>query len=96
MIGGRLVVKTKIGCGVVAGPMFVGSFTVLGARRAGYDWRRHAVSSLAVGREGWGQRLNFVLVGGATASRPVALRGVQVEPSGPPWFPRWCLRPVWG
>ena len=57
--------ETKIACGVVAGPVFVGGFTVLGARRGGgYDWRRHAVSSLAVGREGWGQRANFMLAGG--------------------------------
>jgi hypothetical protein len=57
-------VKKKIACGVVAGPAFVAVFTLLGARRAGYDWRRHAVSSLAVGREGWGQRVNFMVVGG--------------------------------
>jgi hypothetical protein len=63
-MGDGLVVKTKIACGVVAGPVFVGVFTLLGARRAGYDRRRHAVSSLAVGREGWGQRANFMLVGG--------------------------------
>jgi hypothetical protein len=68
-----LVVKTKIAWGVVAGPVFVVVFTVLGARRAGYDWRRHAVSSLAVGREGWGQRANFVFVGGLYC---VAARGL--------------------
>jgi hypothetical protein len=66
-------VTTKIACGVVAGPVFVGVFTVLGARRTGYDWRRHAVSSLAVGREGWGQRANFMLVGGLYC---VAARGL--------------------
>jgi hypothetical protein len=74
VIGDRLVVKTKIACGVVAGPVFVGMFTVLGARRAGYDWRRHTVSSLAIGREGWGQRVNFVLVGGLYC---VAARGLS-------------------
>jgi Protein of unknown function (DUF998) len=58
-----LVVPTEIACGVVAGPLFVSSFTVIGARRAGYDWRRHAVSSLANGRGGWLQRANFVLTG---------------------------------
>ena len=63
----------KIACGVVAGPVFVGVFTVLGARRAGYEWRRHAVSSLAVGREGWGQRANFMVVGGLYC---VAARGL--------------------
>jgi hypothetical protein len=63
-MGDGLVVKTKIAGGVVAGPVFVGVFTALGARRAGYDWRRHAASSLAVGRGGWGQRANFMLAGG--------------------------------
>jgi Protein of unknown function (DUF998) len=57
-------VRTKIACGVVAGPVFVSVFTALGAKRVGYDWRRHAVSSLATGREGWAQRANFMLAGG--------------------------------
>lgn len=57
------MVPTEIACGVVAGPLFVGSFTAIGARRAGYDWRRHAVSSLADGRGGWSQRANFALTG---------------------------------
>ena len=39
------------------------SFTAVGARRAGYDWRRHAVSSLAAGRDGWLQRANFIVAG---------------------------------
>lgn len=65
MTGGRaLIVREKTICGVVAGPVFVSVFTVIGARRAGYDWRRHAVSSLGYGREGWPQRANFMLVGG--------------------------------
>ena len=49
--------------GVIAGPLFVGAFTVIGARRAGYDWKRHAVSSLGAGRNGLPQRLNFILTG---------------------------------
>lgn len=75
-----IAMKTEIACGVVAAPVFVGVFTVLGARRAGYDWRRHAVSSLAVGREGWGQRANFVLVGGlyCVAARGLAESSSQV------------------
>jgi hypothetical protein len=58
-----LVVPTEIACGVVAGPLFVTGFTAIGARRAGYDWRRHAVSSLADGRGGWSQRANFAFTG---------------------------------
>lgn len=58
-----LIVPMELACGVVAGPMFVVSFTAIGARRSGYDWRRHAVSSLADGRGGWLQRANFILTG---------------------------------
>jgi hypothetical protein len=53
--------------------VFAGVFTLLGARRAGYDWRRHAVSSLGAGREGWAQRANFTLVGGLYC---IAARGL--------------------
>jgi Protein of unknown function (DUF998) len=50
-------------CGVLAGPLFVSTFTALGASRDGYDVRRHAVSSLAEGRRGRIQRTNFVVTG---------------------------------
>lgn len=49
--------------GAVAGPLFVAAFTAIGAIRRGYDWRRHPVSSLAVGPRGWPQRGNFILAG---------------------------------
>jgi Protein of unknown function (DUF998) len=72
-----LVVPTEIACGVVAGPLFVSSFTVIGARRAGYDWRRHAVSSLAAGHGGWSQRANFALTG---ALYRIAAHGLARSP----------------
>jgi hypothetical protein len=50
-------------CGALAGPLFVTAFTVIGAARRGYDWWRYPVSSLAVGRQGWQQRINFILAG---------------------------------
>ena len=49
--------------GALAGPLFVAAFTAIGAARRGYDWRRHAVSSLAIGPQGWQQRANFVVAG---------------------------------
>lgn len=52
-----------VGCGALAGPLFVVIFTAIARGRRGYDWRRHAVSSLAGGREGWPQRANFGLAG---------------------------------
>lgn len=56
-------VRARIALGAIAGPLFVGAFTAIGERRAGYDWRRHAVSSLGAGHPGWPQRSNFMLTG---------------------------------
>jgi len=50
-------------CGVIAGPLFAGAFTAIGAIREGYDWQRFPVSSLAIGRRGWLQRANFIVAG---------------------------------
>jgi hypothetical protein len=71
------VARAKIGCGVVAGPVFIVVFTSLGRRRAGYDWRRHAVSSLATGHAGWAQRANFMVAGGLYC---IAARGLALSP----------------
>jgi Protein of unknown function (DUF998) len=64
-VGGRSPRKrsAQILCGAVAGPLFVTAFTAIGAARRGYDWRRSPVSSLAIGRQGWHQRTNFILAG---------------------------------
>lgn len=56
-------VPARLVLGTIAGPLFVGAFTAIGANRAGYDWRRHTVSSLGAGRRGWPQRANFIVVG---------------------------------
>jgi Protein of unknown function (DUF998) len=85
--GNSRVVPAELACGVAAAPLFVGSFTAIGARRAGYDWRRHAVSSLAVGRDGWLQRANFIVTGSlfciaadGLARSPKQTRGPRVVP----------------
>jgi hypothetical protein len=51
-------------CGVVAGPLFVTTFTGLGVGREDHEVRREPVSMLALGRRGWMQRANFVVTGG--------------------------------
>lgn len=56
-------VPVRIALGALAGPLFVGAFSAIGARRPGYNWRRHAVSSLGARRGGWLQRSNFMLTG---------------------------------
>ncbi len=50
-------------CGVVARPLFVTAFLAGGARRPGYDPRRHPVSSLALGAGGGVQAANFAVTG---------------------------------
>ncbi len=82
------VVPAELACGVAAGPLFVSGFTAIGARRAGYDWRRHAVSSLAAGRGGWLQRANFIVTGSlfciaahGLARGPKQTRGSRVVPT---------------
>jgi hypothetical protein len=50
-------------CGLAAGPVFVTTFLVEGATRAGYRPSRHPVSSLALGPRGWVQTANFAVTG---------------------------------
>ncbi len=59
----RSKLRAQDGCGVLAGPLFVVAFTAIGARRLGYDWHRHTVSSLGDGDRGWQQRANFISTG---------------------------------
>lgn len=59
--------------GAAAGPLFVSTFTVLGATRAGYEARRYPVSSLALGQAGWLQRANSVITGLAYVGGAAAL-----------------------
>ena len=55
----------------------MGTFTAIGSRRAGYAWRRHAVSSLAAGRDGWLQRANFIATGSLFC---IAAHGLALSP----------------
>lgn len=57
--------KTRIllFCGALAGPLFIATFLIEGATRAGYSPLRHPVSSLALGELGWIQVVNFIVTG---------------------------------
>jgi hypothetical protein len=85
------VVRAKTACGVLAGPVFVSAFTVIGARRAGYDWRRHAVSSLGAAREGWAQRANFIGVGALYCAAAQGLAQSPRKTVGPSVVPAIVL-----
>lgn len=76
--------RTLLACGVVAGPLFVATFLVEGATRAGYDPLRHPVSSLQFGDLGWMQVANFVVAGVLTVAFGVGLWRV-LRPMGSVW-----------
>ncbi|WP_129841092.1 DUF998 domain-containing protein [Streptomyces sp. RFCAC02] len=58
---------------MAAGPLFTAVYLWEGARRADYRPLRHPVSSLALGRAGWVQTVNFLLAGSLTLLLAVGL-----------------------
>jgi Protein of unknown function (DUF998) len=70
-------------CGAIAGPLFASAFTAIGATRPGYDWERLPVSSLAIGRHGWLQRMNFVVAGVLYSCAGAGLRRSANRRAGP-------------
>ncbi|MEU1736222.1 DUF998 domain-containing protein [Streptosporangium sp. NPDC020145] len=82
-----------LACGVIAGPLFVLTFLVAGAARAGYDLLRHPVSSLALGDLGWVQVANFLVAGLLTLAFAVGLRRALQPLGGSTWGP--LLVAVW-
>lgn len=75
--------RAQILCGALAGPLFITAFTAIGATRRGYDWRRYPVSSLAIGRQGWQQRANFILAGVLYSCAAAGLRRCGRRRIGP-------------
>ena len=59
----RAVTSALLGCGAVAGPIFLGTASTEGAIRPEYHPMRHPVSSLALGPRGGIQTANFAVTG---------------------------------
>jgi hypothetical protein len=68
--------RTLINSGVVAGPLFVATYTVLGRRQSGYLPHRDPVSSLVLGDRGAVQVASFFATGGLTCAAGLGLRRV--------------------
>lgn len=68
--------RPLLGCGVVAGPLFVGVTTIEALTRDGFDIRRHGISLLALGSGGWVQVVNFVVAGALSIGFGVGVRRV--------------------
>jgi Protein of unknown function (DUF998) len=66
--------RTLLNFGVVAGPLFVATYTVLGRRQSGYMPRRDPVSSLVLGDQGAVQVASFLVTGALTCAAASGLR----------------------
>ncbi|MER6976501.1 DUF998 domain-containing protein [Streptomyces carpinensis] len=55
--------QVLLACGMAAGPLFTIAYLLEGAGRPDYTPFRHPVSSLALGRTGWAQTVNFLCAG---------------------------------
>ncbi|MGW5860738.1 DUF998 domain-containing protein [Streptomyces sp. NPDC055239] len=65
--------QTLLACGMAAGPLFTIAYLLEGASRVDYKPFRHPVSSLALGRAGWTQTVNFFVTGSLTLIFAVGL-----------------------
>jgi hypothetical protein len=55
--------RLLLGCGVLAGPLYLAVGILQGFLRPGFDFARHPLSVLANGPGGWVQTANFVITG---------------------------------
>ncbi|MCU1647240.1 MAG: putative secreted protein [Nocardia sp.] len=66
--------STLLGCGVVAGPLFLAAVLIQAATRTGFELGRHPISLLSLGPLGWIQMANFIAAGVLFAACGVGLR----------------------
>lgn len=81
---------TLLRCGVVAGPLYVGTVVLQLLTRDGFDISRHPASMLSNGEQGWIQIANFALSGSLFVAGAIGLRRVLGPAAGPgrTWGPR--------
>jgi hypothetical protein len=53
------VTRSMLGYGVIAGPIYLGTYVVQGLVRDGFDFTLHAASLLTAGQYGWVQVVNL-------------------------------------
>ena len=72
--GEGALTRLLLRCGELAGPLFVVTFVIEGARRDGYLPRRHPVSALSLGESGWTQKVSFLVTGTLTSAFSFGVR----------------------
>jgi hypothetical membrane protein len=81
------VTRALLGCGIVAGPLFLSVVVVEALTRPGFELARHPVSLLSLGEFGWIQMANFIASGLLVLAFAVGLRGVLSGSRGGTWGP---------
>lgn len=85
--GGR-VVRGRLACAVVAGPVFAVVSLAQALTRPGFDLTRNPLSVLSNGSLGWLQITNFLLAGALTVAGATGLRRALRGTPGGVWAPR--------
>ncbi|BCB76111.1 hypothetical protein GCM10022251_67860 [Phytohabitans flavus] len=79
--------RSLLWCGVLAGPVFLGSWLVQALTRDGYDPARHPISLLSLGDLGWVQIATFVASGALLLACAAGLRRVLRPGRAGTWGP---------
>jgi hypothetical membrane protein len=80
--------RALLQAGIVGPALFVVVLLLEDTTRPGYDARRHFVSLLGLGDDGWQQATSFILTGLLVASFAVGLRRSWDAGIGSTWVPR--------
>jgi hypothetical protein len=76
-----------LGCGLVAGPLFIAASLTQAFSRKGFDLGRHPISLLSLGAPGWVQIANFVVCGIFYILGAAGLRQALRQSRGGTWGP---------
>jgi len=79
--------RALLAAGVAAGPLFLGTVVAQAVAHDGFDLRRHPLSSLALGAQGWVQTANFVVCGLMFVAFAIGLRRSLHPGRGGTWAP---------
>ena len=79
--------RSRLACGIIAGPLFIAASLTQAFTRRGFDLARHPISLLSLGSPGWIQIANFVVCGILYVIGAVGLRTASRSGRGSTWGP---------
>jgi hypothetical membrane protein len=82
-----IVTRALLACGVVSGPFFYALAVGQILTRPGFDIRRHLISTLSLGDQGWIQIVNFVITGLLAVACAVGVRRLLHRSPAGTWGP---------